>query len=67
MMNFRKAREAFSEIRTMHIGNAKNDPKNWDLSLGLEALVSELDNRLSQIEANQRTILQALEQLQQRK
>lgn len=59
-MNFRKAREAFAEIRTMHIGNAKNDPKMWDVALGLESLVVELDQRLSGIEQTQQAILQEL-------
>lgn len=63
MMNFRKAKEAFSEIRTMHIGRPQADPKLWDFALGLEALTTELDHRLSQIERNQQMILQALRQL----
>lgn len=62
MMNFRKAKEAFGEIRTMHIGRAQADPKLWDFALGLEAMVVELDQRLSQIERNQQLILQALRQ-----
>jgi hypothetical protein len=60
MLNFRKAREAFGEIRTMHIGRAQNDPKMWDVALGLEALVVELDSRLSNIEQTQQAILQEL-------
>jgi hypothetical protein len=62
MLTFRKAREAFSEIRTMHIGNAKNDPKTWDIALGLEAMVVELDSRLSTIERDQQEILRLLRQ-----
>lgn len=62
MLNFRKAHEAFSEIRTMHIGRAENDPKLWDFALGLDALVSELDQRLSGIEQSQAEILRLLRQ-----
>lgn len=62
MLNFRKAREAFSEIRTRHIRDAANDPKMWDVALGLEALVVELDSRLSDIERRQEEMLRLLRQ-----
>jgi hypothetical protein len=60
MLNFRKAREALAEIRTMHIGSPENDPKTWDIALALEAIVVELDQRLSGIEQAQQAILQQL-------
>lgn len=63
MLNFRKALEAFSEIRKMHIRRAENDPKAWDFALGLEAMTTELESRLSHIEANQQRILQLLSRL----
>lgn len=63
MLNFRKARQALSEIRTMHIGSPQNDPKTWDLALGLEAAVVELEQRLDRIEHNQKAILQQLSRL----
>lgn len=63
MMNFRKSRQALAEIRTMHIGRAQNDPKTWDLALGLEAAVAELEQRLDRIEHNQKAILQQLSRL----
>jgi len=64
MLNFRKAREAAKEIRTLHLGNnAKKDPVAWDLSLAIEALVVELDSRLSGIERDQADILQLLRRL----
>lgn len=62
MLNFRKAREAFGEIRKMHIGRAENDPKTWDIALGLESMVVELDSRLSGIEQTQQEILRLLRQ-----
>lgn len=62
MLNFRKAREALSELRTMHIGRAQNDPKMWDLALGIEAMVVELDSRLAGIESRQDEILRLLRQ-----
>lgn len=63
MLNFAKARAAFSEIRNMHIRKPETDPKAWDFALGLESMVAELDSRLSAIERNQHNILQTLEQL----
>jgi aspartate/methionine/tyrosine aminotransferase len=60
MLNFRKAREALAEIRTMHIGKPENDPKTWDIALALEAMVVELDHRPSGIEQAQQAILQQL-------
>lgn len=60
MLNFRKAREALSEIRVRHIGKAANDPKTWDIALALEAIVVELDSRLSGIESTQQEILRQL-------
>ena len=62
MLNFRKAREALSDIRTRHIRDAANDPKMWDMSLGLEAIAVELDMRLSDIERRQEEILRLLRQ-----
>lgn len=62
MLNFRKAREALSELRTMHIREPKADPKMWDLALGVEAMVVELDSRLSGIERSQEEILRLLRQ-----
>lgn len=53
MMNFAKAKKALSELRTDCIGRAQNDPKMWNLSLGVEAAIHELDARLSNIERNQ--------------
>ena len=60
MMNFRKAREAFADVRRQ-LGRAEKDPSAWDISLGLEGLVTELDQRLTDIEQNQRQILQELQ------
>lgn len=60
MMNFRKAREAFADVRKQ-LGRAEKDPAAWDISLGLEALVSELDTRLQGVEKTQRDILQELQ------
>lgn len=59
MLNFRKAREAFGELRSL-IGVAKNDPIHWDIALGLEAMVVELDARLSAIEQKQDAILREI-------
>ena len=59
MMDLRKAREAFQSLKTQ-IGHPRNDPKMWDLALGLEDLANDLDDRLSRIEQQQRTILQKL-------
>ncbi len=61
MLNFRKAREALNEIRTRHIARPENDPKTWDIALALEAMVVELDQRLSGIERTQAAILQELQ------
>ena len=60
MLNFRKAREALSEIRVQHIGKAVNDPKMWDVALALEAIVVELDSRLAGIESTQQEIVRML-------
>lgn len=56
MMNFAKAKKALSELRTDSIGRAANDPKMWNLALGIEAAIHELDARLSRIEQNQATL-----------
>lgn len=64
MLNFRKAQEAASEIRKLHLGNnPAKDPVAWDLALALEAMVVELNARLSQIERGQEEILQQLRRL----
>jgi hypothetical protein len=59
MLNFRKAKEAFAEIRSL-IGRAQKDPINWDIALGLHATVEELDRRLANIEQSQAEILRLL-------
>lgn len=62
MLNFAKAREAASEIRTVHLGNQpKADPIAWDMSLAIEALTTELDRRLGSIEQQQAEILRLLQ------
>jgi len=63
MMNFRKARQAFGELRPNVVSRQK-DPVMWNVTLGLEAAVTELEQRLSRIEANQEKILRLLSQRQ---
>ena len=63
MLNFRKALEAFRDIKNQ-IGRPINDPKIWDLALGLEAMTVELDQRLANIERTQQQILQELRRRQ---
>jgi hypothetical protein len=62
MLNFHKALEAFRSMKTQ-IGRPQNDPKMWDLALGLEAMTTELDARLSQIERNQEALSRQIAQL----
>ena len=61
MLTFRKARQSFEEIRSI-VGRAQNDPIAWDMALGLEALTSEMERRLTQIERAQQEILRLLRQ-----
>jgi hypothetical protein len=59
-MTFTKAKQAMADTRTQHI-TAKTDPVQWNLSLAVQQMIEELDNRLAQIERNQAQILTLLQ------
>lgn len=62
MLNFHKAIEAFRDLKKQ-VGRPQNDPKMWDLALGLEAMTTELDARLARIEGNQEALSRQIAQL----
>lgn len=62
MPDFQKAREAFQSLKTQ-IGHPQNDPKMWDLALGLDAAVAGIEKSLTTIAQQQQDILRALRQL----
>jgi hypothetical protein len=66
VMNLRKAHEAFYEAR-MQYTSQKQSPGTWDMLLGLDAMATDLERRLSAIESNQQAILQQLQLLQSKR